>query len=68
MPTVIKMTYDCEKCGGEASTSTLDFTQDNPEVITLDIEMVCSQQRLDCEDCGTSYYTGDLDILNEDEL
>ncbi len=62
----ITFIYDCE-CGGVAKHRMYDSTQKGREV-EIDFTMSCSQIDLQCEKCGKKYYTGDIEVLSEDEI
>jgi hypothetical protein len=59
-------TVACGKCGGEAVSSTLDLT--NPQddgTIRIDLELAAEQETFECQRCGATVYTGDLDVSTE---
>jgi hypothetical protein len=63
---VIVYTVDCGKCGGEASTRTLDLTNPQPDgTLRIDLGMAAEQAEFTCESCGAAVYTGDLDTTTE---
>lgn len=43
------------------------MTQEEGQPFVFDIQSV-EQIELKCQKCGKKYYTGDLDVLSEDEL
>ncbi len=64
----IFLTTECE-CGGTADDGgCLDLTQDDSERVNIDIGFTCSQVIMECPKCGKKYYTGDVEILDEDEI
>lgn len=65
----MNITYitECE-CGGEAEHRGLDLTQDNPNEVRINFAFSCSQMTLECPKCEKKYYTGDIEVLSEDEI
>jgi hypothetical protein len=64
----ITYTVACGKCGGEATSTTLDLTNPQPDgSLRIDLEMAAAQEEFECSDCGATVYTGDLDVMTEDE-
>ena len=62
-PMAITIIYeiDCH-CGGTAEHRTLHMDNPQPDgTIRIDIEMAAAQSTFECEDCGCTTYTGDLD-------
>lgn len=60
-------TLNCAECDNEiywGPCVTLIETDDGLPVIPLDI----GAQQITCPDCGTNNYTGDVEILTEDDL
>lgn len=58
--------HSCE-CGKEAECRTFDLTQGSG-AIRLDFALACSQLELECPHCGRKYYTGDIEVLSENEI
>jgi ribosomal protein S27AE len=64
----ITYTVACGKCGGEATSTTLDLTNPQPDgSLRIDLEMTAAQEEFECSNCGATVYTGDLDVMTEDE-
>lgn len=70
MSQVIKFTVECQRddCDGTASSETLFLDANPPEPIEIDLEMSTTQLTLTCETCGYKHYTGDIEVLNEDDV
>lgn len=66
MPTEITFKYECD-CGEDAISKTIDLTSE-PGKVTIDISLELSQLTLKCRSCGRKYYTGDINVLSEDEV
>jgi hypothetical protein len=68
MSQMITYGIDCPHCDdGFAGTTTLDLTQPEDGPIRIDLEMSVAQSELTCDQCGCSFYVGDLDIQAENE-
>lgn len=68
---VTYLTYECETdgCTGTAvSGRTLDTSNPQPDGAIAISADIADQDVLTCSKCGTSYYTGDLDISSEHDL
>lgn len=70
MAQLIKLTTECQgdDCDGTAVHSLLDITHEDGGEVELDIDLCISQIVLACDTCGLKHYTGDVEILNEDEI
>lgn len=68
---LIEFTVDCPKCGEPASNGNTLFTDYAPDKpLRVDLEMTAAQETFTCTDpgCGTQCYTGDLDVLGNDDV
>lgn len=64
MSTTITYTVDCETCDNQATSTTLDLTNPQPNgTLRIDLEMAAGQATFYC-DCGAIVYT-DLNKLTE---
>lgn len=61
----IIFTVDCP-CGGTATNQLLDLTQDDEGPVEIDFAWSCSQMSLECKACGSKFYTGDIEVFDED--
>jgi len=68
MPQLIKLTTECqgEDCDGTARHGLLDISDDDE--LEIDLDLCISQIVLACDTCGLKHFTGDIEIMTEDEL
>lgn len=58
---------DCH-CGGTATSTTLALGQPEEDGrVHIDVDLSIGQTEFECDDCGCTYYTGDIDVASDDE-
>ncbi len=69
MSVVIEIGFDCPHCGSFASVRSLDTTNPQPDgSIRIDAELLVACTAFYCGKCQCSFYTGDLQYDNDDNV
>ncbi len=64
MSNIKRIIIDCPECGSDAVNQIIDLTGKTNEFHSMEIE----QTTFECTNCNKTLYTGELEILTEDEI
>jgi hypothetical protein len=69
MSAIVEFTVDCPQCDGTATAGSTLFLDHEPGTpLRINLALSASQLSFTCEQCGAHCYSGDFDVLSEEDM